>query len=152
MFYANYDVLFLFNDNSQDIIIKNLTYLNPTSSRDSAPWEARAHFSVFDGLAKLLIGNISMDGAIPSVMVTSRIVDTGLTSCDELYNSYFMEMNHTNWGRGFWNGPYAYGLTNNSEAIFPSQSWFCRNRTLDLAIEDLSRNITLSMFSQPQLL
>jgi hypothetical protein len=85
--------LFQFNDNTQDIIVQNLTYLNSISMWDfwGNDWTGRAYTATFDALAKLLEGNVTLathNSQMPSIKSTSGIVSTGLTSTT-----------HTSWNR-----------------------------------------------------
>jgi hypothetical protein len=75
--------------------------------------------------------------------VTTSILTTGLTACDDIANSPFK--NFTDSGAG--GNDTATAFTN----TFPSLPWMCRNRTLMAAIEDLANNITISYLSTPDM-
>ncbi|KAH8685694.1 hypothetical protein BGZ60DRAFT_522978 [Tricladium varicosporioides] len=139
-----------------------------------------SYMSVFQAFTALLNGNISttlmdivaldnpkgkflFDGNVTVNTENSKILQHGLSACDDF-------------AHGYWDGDNAIGLgpfgpvpwrksfnatfkdnsasgsfSNISNNLFTKPAFMCRNRTLIHAIEDLANNITISMLSSSNL-
>ncbi|KAH7416726.1 hypothetical protein BKA64DRAFT_655956 [Cadophora sp. MPI-SDFR-AT-0126] len=97
-----------------------------------------AYYASFLALGYNIYGNVSLENMTTKIQeefiqlsqASSRILLTDLAACDEFADSY--------WARN---------LDFNTSRIFPREPWMCRNKTIDLALEDLANNITISMLS-----
>jgi hypothetical protein len=98
---------------------------------------------------------------------SSRILLTGLQACEDFTDNFWTSnpisgyfgtnltiysvfLNQSNIAEQD-NNPLQL-VTNYTNDIFTQPAWMCRNRSLIRAIEDLSRNITISMLSSAELL
>ncbi|KAL6718596.1 hypothetical protein ACLMJK_002830 [Lecanora helva] len=144
---------------------------------------SKSYMAVYLAFSSLLNGNVSTtltgmlddndlpktpsDGIVTIHDGSSRILQHGLSACDEFVHSFWNGDNAIGIGQ---DGPvpwrqaatklYSLGdgwslgdqtFTNITNNLFTKPSWMCRNRTLLRAIEDLANNITISMLSSPNL-
>lgn len=132
---ASYDVHFNFTNGVQNTFLQNLTYLAPNCFSDanynlSLP-QNKAAQAMMEVMRSILTGYIEGDGTI--FRKDTNVLATGLAGCPE-----FLQSTVFNYPPGFFYGG----------QVVPSM---CRNGSLELAMEDLFSNFTLSLFSSPQL-
>ncbi|KFY90143.1 hypothetical protein V500_05281 [Pseudogymnoascus sp. VKM F-4518 (FW-2643)] len=132
---ASYDVAFNFSSGVQSTFVRNLTYLQPNifshANYNLSDGQNKAAQAMMEVTRSLLTGFIEGSGSI--FIEDTNILATSLAGCPELKNSEKL-----NFAPGFFFGG----------QIDP---WMCRNGSLELAMEDLFTNSTLSLFSAPQL-
>jgi hypothetical protein len=181
---ASYNVNFQFVDGVQSMAQYDTTDFDPlwmpqqlvTTPYDIPPPPASySYMSVFMAFTSLLSGNVTTNLGNweldrPTTHYTmdfddtsSKVLQSGLTACDEFTNSYWNEnpviLGTVESGMGpvLWNdfsNFFAEGGPNNrtlTADLFQKPAWMCRNRTLVNAIENLANNITISMLSSPSL-
>jgi hypothetical protein len=168
---ASFDVTISFVNGSQQIIQNDIQFLGNYStplvtiaeqglvganSADGFLQEVHynPYLSHFYAIGSLLSGNITLADTFVfdqynneqyATDVTTSILTTGLTACDDIANSPFKNFVAS--------GPEAGGNDTTAAFIntFPSSPWMCRNHTLMAAIEDLANNITISYLSTPDM-
>lgn len=132
---ASYDVAFNFSSGVQSTFVRNLTYLQPNifshANYNLSDGQNKAAQAMMEVTRSLLTGYIEGDGSI--FIQDTNILATSLAGCPELKNAEVL-----NFAPGF---------------FFDGQidPWMCRNGSLELAIEDLFTNFTMSLLSAPQL-
>ncbi|KAE9364981.1 hypothetical protein N431DRAFT_488253 [Stipitochalara longipes BDJ] len=142
---------FSFIDGKQSVVYGDLQNFEPVfvpmdgSLRNSSGgvrlpvnFEAYSYMAVYQSLAQMLIGNVTLvlgnsSQVLPEIYHGSKVLTTGLQACEEFSNSYWTQKYPSN------------------KYLFDESGSTCRNKTLARAIEDLSANITISMMTSSNL-
>jgi hypothetical protein len=141
---ASYDISFSDVSGEQSITKNSITNLGTWA------WETSTatYLGVLSALAPMIYGNLSIlpfscegtefnNGVGQCFIIgteNTQVLLTGLSACDEIQNSWWVT-NINSFNTTHQNPP----LTINDN------SWQCRNKTIDKALEDLVQNLTISM-------
>ncbi|KAH8892986.1 hypothetical protein GQ53DRAFT_822484 [Thozetella sp. PMI_491] len=155
---ASFDIGFDFSSGHQTITHRQpVQVLNEITFRMNCSGLTCMQISCFAGLflawSDILEGNVTLgattDGWVFSE-VSSDMLLTGLTACDEIENNGWNIPPYVNL-LVFQDGIQPQFLKNLANNIFQRETQDCRNRTIDRGIEDLASNITISMLSSSNL-
>ncbi len=139
--FAYFTANFSWTSGSPNHQVTRLNFTSDTSGETG--WKDRASSTVFAGLSDVILGNLSIDTE-DHLRLKSKgnIMITGLRGCDEIARNYWLNKTIPDPPKLI--APFLMGNPGMS-ASFPSNPWLCRNKTLPLALEDLSNNVTMSL-------
>ncbi|KAF2141994.1 uncharacterized protein K452DRAFT_308403 [Aplosporella prunicola CBS 121167] len=131
---TNFTFDLAFSDGVQSTVFRQVDLISPTNYTNADFSSKRApgtleYQTMFLALADILVGDIG-EAVSSHYGEDEKFFLTGLPGCREFYT------------------PPRAGYQTGYEGLFdPFPAWMCRNRSLATAIEDLTRNFTLSLFA-----